>query len=115
MSPVGAIFVSFPPKTGTNMLHPRPPAIVELVHILFLFSLLHVPCVCVFFFSLYGGSGLRCQTRLSPLMFSFPYYLDDHERDCPPRRVAVCGLATNRYIEYKKQQRTTIYYIPGNT
>ena len=25
MSPVGAIFVSFPPKTGTNMLHPRPP------------------------------------------------------------------------------------------
>ena len=31
MSPVGAIFVPFPPKTGTNMLHPRPPAIVELV------------------------------------------------------------------------------------
>ena len=25
MSPVGAIFVPFPPKTGTNMLHPRPP------------------------------------------------------------------------------------------
>ena len=24
MSPVGAIFVPFPPKTGTNMLHPRP-------------------------------------------------------------------------------------------
>ena len=31
MSPVGAIFVPFPPKTGTNMLHPRPPPIVELV------------------------------------------------------------------------------------
>ena len=31
MSPVRAIFVPFPPKTGTNMLHPRPPAIVELV------------------------------------------------------------------------------------
>ena len=31
MSPVGAIFVSFPPKTGTNMLHPRSPSIVELV------------------------------------------------------------------------------------
>ena len=24
MSPVGAIFVRFPPKTGTNLLHPRP-------------------------------------------------------------------------------------------
>ena len=32
MFPVGAIFVPFPPKTGTNMLHPRPPAIVELVY-----------------------------------------------------------------------------------
>ena len=31
MSSVGAIFVPFPPKTGTNMLHPRPPALVELV------------------------------------------------------------------------------------
>ena len=31
MSPVGAIFEPFPPKTGTIMLHPRPPAIVELV------------------------------------------------------------------------------------
>ena len=31
MFPVGAIFVPFPPKTGTKMLHPRPPAIVELV------------------------------------------------------------------------------------
>ena len=25
MSPVGAIFVPFPPKTGTKSLHPRPP------------------------------------------------------------------------------------------
>ena len=25
MSPVGAIVVPFPPKTGTNLLHPRPP------------------------------------------------------------------------------------------
>ena len=25
MSPVGATFVPFPPKTGTNLLHPRPP------------------------------------------------------------------------------------------
>ena len=25
MSPVGAIFVPFPPKTGTNLLHPPPP------------------------------------------------------------------------------------------
>ena len=33
MSPVGAIFVPFPPQTGTNMLRPRPPPpIVELVH-----------------------------------------------------------------------------------
>ena len=31
MSPVGAIFVPFPPQTGTNMLHPLPPPIVELV------------------------------------------------------------------------------------
>ena len=31
MSPAGAIFVPFPPKTGTNMLHHRPPLIVELV------------------------------------------------------------------------------------
>ena len=31
MSPVGAIFVSFPPKEGTNLLHPRPPPIVERV------------------------------------------------------------------------------------
>ena len=30
MFPVGAIFVPFPPKTGTNLLHPRPlPPIVE--------------------------------------------------------------------------------------
>ena len=26
--PVGTIFVPFPPKTGTNMLHPLPPPIV---------------------------------------------------------------------------------------
>ena len=25
MSPVGAVFVQFPPKTGINLLHPRPP------------------------------------------------------------------------------------------
>ena len=31
MSPVGAIFVLSPPKTGTNLLHPRPPPIVERV------------------------------------------------------------------------------------
>ena len=31
MSPVGAIFVLFPPKTGTNLLHPRPLSIVERV------------------------------------------------------------------------------------
>ena len=31
MSPVGAIFVPFPPKTGTNLLHPRPPPIVYRV------------------------------------------------------------------------------------
>ena len=31
MSLVGDIFVSFPPKTGTNMLRPRLPQIVELV------------------------------------------------------------------------------------
>ena len=31
MSPVGTIFVPFPPKTGTNMLHPLPHPIVELV------------------------------------------------------------------------------------
>ena len=33
MSPVGAIFVPFPPRTGTKMLHPRPPPppIVERV------------------------------------------------------------------------------------
>ena len=31
MSPVGPIFMPFLPKTGTNMLHHRPPAIVELV------------------------------------------------------------------------------------
>ena len=28
MSPAGAIFVPFPPKTGTNMLHPRPPPLI---------------------------------------------------------------------------------------
>ena len=32
MSPVKAIFVPIPPRTGTNMLHPRPPPpFVELV------------------------------------------------------------------------------------
>ena len=31
MSPVGAIFVPFSPKTRTNLLHPRPPPIVERV------------------------------------------------------------------------------------
>ena len=25
MFPLGVIFVPFPPKTGTNVLHPRPP------------------------------------------------------------------------------------------
>ena len=31
MSPVGAIFMPFPPKAGKNMLHPLPRPIVELV------------------------------------------------------------------------------------
>ena len=31
MSSVEAIFVPFPPKTGTNLLHHRPPPIVERV------------------------------------------------------------------------------------
>ena len=32
MFPVGAIFVPFPPKTGTKLLHPRPPPpIVERI------------------------------------------------------------------------------------
>ena len=31
MFPVGAIFVPFPPKTGTRLLHPRPPPIVERI------------------------------------------------------------------------------------
>ena len=31
MSPVGAIFVPSPPKTGTDLLHPRHPPIVERV------------------------------------------------------------------------------------
>ena len=31
MYPVGAIFVPFPPKTGTILIHPRPPPIVERV------------------------------------------------------------------------------------
>ena len=31
MSPVGTIFVPFPPKTGGKLLHPRPPPIVERV------------------------------------------------------------------------------------
>ena len=31
MFPVKAIFVLFPPKTGANLLHPRPPPIVERV------------------------------------------------------------------------------------
>ena len=30
MSPVGAIFVPFPPKTGANMLHPLPPQSLNL-------------------------------------------------------------------------------------
>ena len=30
MSPVGAIFVPFPPKTGTNMLHYLPPQSLNL-------------------------------------------------------------------------------------
>ena len=41
MSPVGAIFVPFAPKTGTNMLHPRSPSIVELVLGLAIFLELH--------------------------------------------------------------------------
>ena len=31
MSPVGAIFVPFPLETGTNLLHLRPPPVVERV------------------------------------------------------------------------------------
>ena len=31
MSPVGTIFLLFPLKTGTNLLHPLPPSIVERV------------------------------------------------------------------------------------
>ena len=30
MSAVGAIFVPFPPKTGTNMLHPPPAQFLNL-------------------------------------------------------------------------------------
>ena len=33
MSPEGAVLVPFPPKTGTNILQPRPPPIVELVRL----------------------------------------------------------------------------------
>ena len=33
MSPVGTIFVPFPPKTGTNIYIPAPPPIVELVEL----------------------------------------------------------------------------------
>ena len=34
MSPVGTIFMPFPPRTGANLLHPRPPPpIVERVSI----------------------------------------------------------------------------------
>ena len=36
MSPVEAIFVPFPPKTGTNLLHPLPLSIVERVQTGFL-------------------------------------------------------------------------------
>ena len=40
MSPVGAVFVPFPPKTRTNLLHPRPPPIVErVVSQIYLFGL----------------------------------------------------------------------------
>ena len=39
MSPVGAIFVSLLPKTGTNLLHPRPSPIVERVRFSFAFPL----------------------------------------------------------------------------
>ena len=31
MYPVGAIFVPFPLKTGTHLLHPLPPSIVERI------------------------------------------------------------------------------------
>ena len=34
MSPVGAIFALFPRKTGKELLHPRPPPIVERVETL---------------------------------------------------------------------------------
>ena len=64
MSPVGAIFMPFPHKTGTNMLHPRPPLIVELVNIVHSFFVLRYACaptatrsylatVCVFFLFLF--------------------------------------------------------------
>ena len=39
MSPVGAIFVPFPPETGKEMLHPRPPPpIVEWVRLIIAFG-----------------------------------------------------------------------------
>ena len=31
MFPVGTVFVPLPPKTGSNLLQPRPPLIVERV------------------------------------------------------------------------------------
>ena len=42
MTPVGgAIFVPFPPETGTNSLPPPPPPIVKRVEIPFLLSNYH--------------------------------------------------------------------------
>ena len=46
-APVGAIFEPFPPKTGTNLLHPRPSPIVERVlkiSFLFLCTVLYILC-----------------------------------------------------------------------
>ena len=42
MSPVGAIFVPFPPKTGKNMLHPRPLPIVQRMRNRWFFAILEI-------------------------------------------------------------------------
>ena len=94
-------------------------------HLLFLFSLLYAPCVClcVFFYRFRFFSLCTIYTINTIIaawgewvlsgflfLFSFPSSADDHERDWPPRkkvlRSSFLGLATNQYAaEYKKQHK----------
>ena len=78
MSPVGTIFVPFPPKTGTNMLHPLHPPIVELV--------CNPSFLCIYEIIQYSSVHFTILPNQAPV----PVYLDGTIIDSSTILVTIC-------------------------